>query len=72
MTLTGKWVKDQNGALVMKWTVAEVPVAKPHTQAHKGFQLRVITGPALRRNAPSMGHAQGAGREHGDLVSHPG
>jgi len=26
MALTGTWVKDRTGALVMKWTVDEAPV----------------------------------------------
>lgn len=32
MTLICKWVKDQTGDLVMKWTGNEVPMTKPETQ----------------------------------------
>jgi hypothetical protein len=32
MTLTGKWVKDQMGDLVMKWTGDEILVMKPGTR----------------------------------------
>jgi len=32
MTLTCKWVKDQTGDLVMKWTGDKGPVMKPGTR----------------------------------------
>jgi hypothetical protein len=32
MTLTGKWVTDRTGALVMMWTGDEGPMPRPQTR----------------------------------------
>ena len=61
MALTCKWVKDQNGTLVMKWMVDEILMMTPHAEAHRGFQIRETMStaprPGPRRHAPSMAHA---------------
>ena len=72
MTLTGKWVKDQAGDLVMKWTGDEVPAMKPNAEARQRTQVRLTTSSAPPAWSPAlcsgMAHTQGTGREHdGDL-----
>jgi hypothetical protein len=68
MTLTCKWVKDQMGDLVMKWTGDEVPVMKRNAEARKGIRVRLttISAPPTRSPAPcsGMAHTRGTGREH--------
>jgi hypothetical protein len=49
MTLTCKWVKDQMGDLVMKWTADEVLVMKPEMRKlAKGIHVRLTmnSGPS--------------------------
>jgi hypothetical protein len=47
MTITGKWVKDQAGDLVMKWTGDEIPVMKPGTRKlAEGIHVRLTTNGA--------------------------
>jgi hypothetical protein len=37
MTLTCKWVNDQTGALIMKWTEDEVSVMKPEHEVSQRY-----------------------------------
>jgi hypothetical protein len=72
MTLTCKWVKDQMGELVMKWTGDEVPVMKRNAEARKRIRVRLTVSSASPAWSPTLcsglAHTQGPGRDHdGDL-----
>ena len=52
MTLTCEWVRDQTGALVMKWTGDEGPGREPHAARGPALLVRGLPGAGEDRDHP--------------------